>query len=69
MSNFLRRIDINLLITLDVLLIENNVTRTAERLNLSQPTVSAQLARLRDIFNDPLFITRYATYFTCKRTP
>ncbi|ADU67878.1 LysR family transcriptional regulator [Pantoea sp. At-9b] len=49
-------LDLNLLLTLDVLLAELNVTRAAQRLNLSQPSVSAQLARLRSIFNDPLLL-------------
>jgi DNA-binding transcriptional LysR family regulator len=40
----LHRLDLNLLRTLDVLLSENNVTRAAQRLNLSQPSVSIQLA-------------------------
>ncbi|PTB22748.1 LysR family transcriptional regulator [Trinickia symbiotica] len=52
----LRRIDLNLLATLDVLLSEHNVTRAAERLNLSQPSVSVQLAKLREIFGDPLLL-------------
>ena len=55
MVNF-RRIDLNLLATLDVLLTELNVTRAAQRLNLSQPSVSVQLARLREIFDDPLLL-------------
>lgn len=50
------RLDLNLLATLEVLLVERNVTRAAARLNLSQPAVSAQLARLRDLFQDPLLI-------------
>ena len=50
------RLDLNLLTTLDVLLKELNVTRAAERLHLSQPSVSAQLARLRDHFADPLLL-------------
>ncbi|HBX14628.1 MAG TPA: LysR family transcriptional regulator [Leclercia adecarboxylata] len=50
------RLDLNLLLTLDVLLAEHNVTRAAQRLNLSQPSVSVQLARLREIFNDPLLL-------------
>lgn len=50
------RLDLNLLATLDVLLAEQNVTKAAARLHLSQPAVSAQLARLRDLFNDPLLI-------------
>ncbi|WP_394564240.1 LysR family transcriptional regulator [Pantoea sp. SGAir0180] len=48
--------DLNLLITLNVLLQENSVSRAAERLNLSQPSVSARLERLRTLFNDPLLI-------------
>ena len=51
-----RRLDINLLVTLETLLVEQNVTRTAERLHLSQPAVSAQLNRLRELFDDPLLI-------------
>lgn len=52
----LHRLDLNLLRTLDVLLSENNVTRAAQRLNLSQPSVSVQLARLREFFADPLLL-------------
>ncbi|SFS17108.1 DNA-binding transcriptional regulator, LysR family [Dyella sp. OK004] len=54
--NNLRRLDLNLLVTLDVLLSEHNVTRTAQRLNFSQPSVSVHLAKLRDIFGDPLLL-------------
>ncbi|CAI8799143.1 LysR family transcriptional regulator [Pseudomonas chlororaphis] len=54
--NNLRRLDINLLLTLDVLLAEHNVTRAAQRLNLSQPSVSVHLAKLREIFCDPLLL-------------
>lgn len=59
MANTSLKIDLNLLITLKVLLEEKNVSRAAARLNLSQPTVSLQLARLREAFNDPLFIPSY----------
>ena len=52
----LRRIDLNLLVALDALLEEQSVTRAAQRLALTQPTVSAMLARLRDLFDDPLFV-------------
>lgn len=54
--NNLRRLDLNLLVTLDTLLAEHNVTRAAERLNLSQPSVSVHLAKLREIFADPLLL-------------
>jgi DNA-binding transcriptional LysR family regulator len=50
------RLDLNLLITLDVLLSERNVTRAAARLNLSQPSVSVQLGKLREAFDDPLLL-------------
>ena len=50
----LANLDLNLLVTLDVLLRERNVTRAAEQLGLSQPAVSAGLARLRRHFADDL---------------
>lgn len=56
MSNTFRQLDLNLLLTLDILLSELNVTRAAQRLHLSQPTVSIQLARLREYFGDPLLL-------------
>lgn len=52
----LRRLDLNLLVTLDVLLSEHNVTRAAARLNLSQPSVSVHLAKLREVLSDPLLL-------------
>jgi len=52
----LRKLDLNLLVTLDVLLSELNVTRAAQRLHFSQPSVSVHLAKLRDIFGDPLLL-------------
>jgi DNA-binding transcriptional LysR family regulator len=51
-----KKLDLNLLLALEALLAELNVTRAAKRLNLSQPALSAQLARLRDIFGDQLLI-------------
>jgi len=54
--NNLRRIDLNLLLALDALLEERSVTRAARRLALTQPTVSAMLARLRKLFGDKLFV-------------
>ena len=47
--------DLNLLPVLQILLEEKNVTRAAGRLNLTQPAISRSLARLRVLFNDPLF--------------
>jgi len=56
MLNSLRRLDLNLLVTLDALLSELNVTRAARLLNLAQPTVSLQLGRLRQLLDDPLLL-------------
>lgn len=49
-------LDLALLVTLRTLLQERNVTRAATRLGLSQAGMSGRLARLRDIFDDPLFV-------------
>lgn len=48
--------DLNLLITLDVLLAEGNVTRAAQRLRLSSSAMSRSLARLRKTTGDPLLV-------------
>jgi DNA-binding transcriptional LysR family regulator len=50
------RFDLNLLIALDALLQEKNVTRAAERVFVSQPAMSAALQKLRDYFTDPLLV-------------
>jgi DNA-binding transcriptional LysR family regulator len=52
----LRRTDLGLLAALDALLEERSVTRAAARLAVTQPTVSGMLARLRQLFGDPLFV-------------
>ena len=52
----LGRIDLNLLIILQVLLEERNGSRAARRLHLSQSAVSKALGRLRETFDDPLFV-------------
>jgi len=49
-------LDLNLLKALDALLDEKNVTRAADKLALTQPAVSSMLNRLRDRFDDPLFV-------------
>ena len=54
----LRRIDLNLLLTLHALLAEQHVSRAALRLHRSQPAVSHALAQLRDLFADPLLVRR-----------
>ena len=52
----IRNLDLNLLRAFSVLLAERNVSRTAKILHVTQPTVSGMLARLRVIFDDPLFV-------------
>ncbi len=48
--------DLNLLVTLDVLLAEGSVARAARRLNLSPSAMSRALARLREVTGDPLLV-------------
>jgi len=50
----LSRIDLNLLVALDALLAERNVTRAAARVGLRQSAMSHNLARLRAVFGDDL---------------
>jgi DNA-binding transcriptional LysR family regulator len=50
------RIDLNLLVYLDILLRERNVTRAAGKLGLTQPAMSNGLRRLRELFEDPILI-------------
>ncbi|MCZ7561598.1 MAG: LysR family transcriptional regulator [Burkholderiaceae bacterium] len=52
----IKRFDLNLLIALDALLFEKNVTRAAEQVSLSQPAMSAVLQKLRSYFADPLLV-------------
>lgn len=52
----LGQIDLNLLKNLDVLLREQNVSRAAEQMGITQPAMSNSLKRLRDLFDDPLLI-------------
>ena len=51
----INRIDLNLLVAFDAIFTEGGITRAAEKLHLSQPAVSHALARLRELFDDPLF--------------
>lgn len=52
----IRNIDLNLLVYLDALLKDRNVTRAAETMGISQPAMSNGLRRLRELFNDPLLV-------------
>ncbi len=51
-----RGFDLNLLVSLQALLDERHVTRAAERLDLSQPAMSAGLARLRALLGDQILV-------------
>jgi DNA-binding transcriptional LysR family regulator len=51
-----RGLDLNLLIPLRALLTERHVTRAAEKLGITQPAMSASLARLRALFDDQLLV-------------
>ncbi|MDP5133715.1 MAG: LysR family transcriptional regulator [Paraglaciecola sp.] len=50
------QLDLNLLVALDILLEEQNITKSAERLHLSQSATSGVLARLRAFFEDDLLV-------------
>lgn len=50
--------DLNLLVTFQILMEERSVSKAAERLHLSQPAVSKTLNRLREQFDDPLFVRK-----------
>ena len=50
------KVDLNLLVYLDVLLREGSVTKAAVQLSITQPAMSNGLKRLRDLFNDPLLV-------------
>lgn len=52
----LKNVDLNLLIVFNTLAQEEHLTRTAEKLHLSQPAISNALSRLRELFNDDLFV-------------
>ena len=52
----IRTLDLNLLKALDALLETRSVTRAAAELGLTQPAVSGMLVRLREAFQDPLFV-------------
>ena len=63
----LTRLDLNLLRVLDVLLQTRSVTRAGERLGLSQPATSRQVARLRQSLGDPLLVRAAKGYVPTPR--
>ncbi|WP_394850551.1 LysR family transcriptional regulator [Pendulispora brunnea] len=54
--NHLGGLDLNLLVAFDALITERHVTRAAKRLGIGQSAMSHNLARLRDVFRDELFV-------------
>lgn len=52
----MRDIDLHLLTIFDAIMTEGSITRAARQLALSQPAVSNAVARMRQLWNDPLFI-------------
>lgn len=52
----LHRTDLNLLVVFAALMAESNTTRVGEKLFVTQSAVSHALKRLRELFNDPLFV-------------
>jgi DNA-binding transcriptional LysR family regulator len=56
MDRDIAHLDMRLLQAFEALAIERNVTRAAERIGMTQQGLSGQLARLRTLFDDPLFV-------------
>jgi DNA-binding transcriptional LysR family regulator len=50
----IRKLDLNLVVVLEALLAERNLTRAGERVGMTQPAVSSALTRLRELYDDPL---------------
>ncbi|MFT4654931.1 MAG: DNA-binding transcriptional LysR family regulator [Kangiellaceae bacterium] len=63
----LAKIDLNLLVYLDVLLREGSVTKAANQMGITQPAMSNGLKRLRDLFKDPLLVRTSAGMTATKR--
>jgi DNA-binding transcriptional LysR family regulator len=52
----LKNVDLNLLVIFEAIFATGNISRSADRLGMSQPAVSHSLARLRELFDDQLFV-------------
>jgi DNA-binding transcriptional LysR family regulator len=52
----LDKVNLNLLVTFDAIYSEASLTRAAELLHVTQPAISNSLRRLRDVYDDPLFV-------------
>ena len=64
----LRMVDLNLLTVFDAVMQEQNITRAAHTLGMSQPAVSNAVSRLKVMFNDELFV-RYGRGIQRRRGP
>ncbi|TQL48417.1 DNA-binding transcriptional LysR family regulator [Homoserinimonas aerilata] len=58
----LHRVDSNLIVVLDAILSEKNLTRAGELIGMTQPAVSGALARLRQQYDDPLLVRTGRSY-------
>src|SRR5260370_22087110 len=63
----LRKVDLNLLVVFDALMTERTIPRVAESLELSQPTVSVALGKLRTVLNDELFVREHGMMLPTER--
>ena len=61
MPRSLAQLDLNLLVALEVLLVEKQVTRAARRLGITQSAMSQTLQRLREALGDPILVRRGTT--------
>ena len=52
----MQKMDLNLLAVLDAVITEQSITAAADRLGMTQPAVSNAVARMRSVWNDPLFV-------------
>lgn len=65
----IRRVDLNLLVALDVEFEERTVSRAAERLALTQPTVSGMLRKLQRVSDDELLVRTQRGMLPTPSTP
>ena len=63
----IRRLDMGLLLVFDAVMAARNFTKAAEQLAMTQSAVSQAVGRLRDIFDDPLFIRQQAGVLPSER--
>ncbi len=61
------KVDLNLLVYLDVLIREGSVTKSANQLGITQPAMSNSLKRLRELFKDPLLVRTSSGMLPTKR--